>query len=441
MQTNYEQPAAPFLPVWQRSGFTTPSPIQQAVYWPLKKGESILGLAATGTGKTLAFGLPLLETLQPGQQLQLLILEPSAELVMQVRNVLRQYAQMIDLTVQGIVGKANPKRQQEQLRQHPEVIVATPGRLLELIQQKQLKMNLVETIVIDEADSQLDPEHLSTTREVIASLPADVQIALMSATEQPIFEELSKWFGLEFQRFDTRATDREQLKIQHDFLVVGNHQKAEMMKRLQRGPISGKNALVFVKNLGSARTLFKTLSFLNLRVGLLLGDESSQKRQQIMQQFRQKKLTFLITTELAARGLDFAELQFVVNFDLPVTLTSYTHRAGRTGRMFREGTVLNLGNEHDRRNLQKIIEPQFNLRTVYLMTGKLETERPKSLPEVETNSDVATTKPSQSAHGDRPARLSGDHTKAANTTKKKTHKKNRQRDQKNKGKHRPKLGN
>ena len=421
MEATYEAPAAPFLPIWQRSGFTKPSPIQQQVYWPLKKGGPVLGLAATGTGKTLAFGLPLLETLQPGQQLQLLILEPSAELVMQVRNVLRQYAQVIDLKIQGIVGKANPKRQQEQLKEHPEILVATPGRLLELIQQRQIKVNLVETIVVDEADSQLDPEHLDATREVIASLPADVQTVLMSATEQPIFEELSKWFGYEFERFDTRESDRLQQKIKHEFLVVGNHQKAEMLKRLQRGPISGKNALVFVKNLGSARTLYKTLSFLNLRVGLLLGDESSQKRQQIMQQFRQGKLTYLITTELAARGLDFAELQFVVNYDLPQTLISYTHRAGRTGRMFREGTVLNLGNEHDRRNLQKIVSAQFELKTVYFIEHKLQTERPKEIHHEEASDEATVEKPIVA--------------EPIVSAKRKTHKKNRLRNQKNKGKH------
>ena len=418
----YQEPATPFLPIWQQAGFVKPTPIQQAVYWPLKKGGPVLGLAATGTGKTLAFGLPLLETLQPGQRLQLLILEPSAELVMQVRDVLRPYAQTVGLKIQGIVGKANVKRQQEQLKQHPEIIVATPGRLQEMITNKLVKVDRIETVVIDEADSQLDGEHLNTTRELLATMPADAQMVLMSATEQPIFKDLGKWFGYDFERFDTRQSDREQQKIQHDFMLIGNHQKAELLKRLQRGPIDGQNALVFVKNTGSARTLFKTLNFLNLKVGLLLGDETSQRRQKIMQQFRQKKLTYLITTELAARGLDFPDLKFVVNYDLPQTLVSYTHRAGRTGRMFGTGTVLNLGNEHDHRNLQKTVKAQFHLQTVYLIDGQLTTQKP-------IKKEANISHPKQVVK----------HPAKTVVKQEKPRKKKRLRDQKNKGKHRSKA--
>lgn len=418
----YQEPATPFLQIWQQAGFVKPTPIQQAVYWPLKKGGPVLGLAATGTGKTLAFGLPLLETLQPGQRLQLLILEPSAELVMQVRDVLRPYAQAVGLKIQGIVGKANVKRQQEQLKQHPEIIVATPGRLQEMITNKLVKVDRIETVVIDEADSQLDGEHLNTTRELLATMPADAQMVLMSATEQPIFKDLGKWFGYDFERFDTRQSDREQQKIQHDFMLIGNHQKAELLKRLQRGPIDDQNALVFVKNTGSARTLFKTLNFLNLKVGLLLGDETSQRRQKIMQQFRQKKLTYLITTELAARGLDFPDLKFVVNYDLPQTLVSYTHRAGRTGRMFGTGTVLNLGNEHDHRNLQKTVKVQFHLQTVYLIDGQLTTQKP-------TQKETKISHPKQVVK----------HPAKTVVKQEKPRKKKRLRDQKNKGKHRSKA--
>ncbi|KRM80005.1 ATP-dependent RNA helicase [Lapidilactobacillus dextrinicus DSM 20335] len=422
----YQEPATPFLPIWQQAGFTKPTPIQQAVYWPLKKGGPVLGLAATGTGKTLAFGLPLLETLQPGQRLQLLILEPSAELVMQVRDVLRPYAQAVGLKIQGIVGKANVKRQQEQLKQHPEIIVATPGRLQEMITNKLVKVDRIETVVIDEADSQLDGEHLNTTRELLATMPADAQMVLMSATEQPIFEELGKWFGYDFERFDTRQADFQQQQIQHDFMMIGNHQKAELLKRLQRGPIDGQNALVFVKNTGSARTLFKTLSFLNLKVGLLLGDETSQRRQKIMQQFRKKQLTYLVTTELAARGLDFPDLKFVVNYDLPQTLVSYTHRAGRTGRMFGTGTVLNLGNEHDHRNLQKTVKTQFQLQTVYLIDGKLSTEKPIKREPLEKRTNTVITH-------------STNHQTKPTPKKEKPRKKKRLRDQKSKGKHHPKA--
>ncbi|WP_261806241.1 DEAD/DEAH box helicase [Lapidilactobacillus luobeiensis] len=423
-RSEYQAPIQPFMGLWQTAGFTEPTPIQKAVYWPLKQGEPVLGLAATGKGKTLAFGLPLLETLQPGQGTQLLILEPSAELVMQVREVLRPYAAAVDLKIQGVVGKANLKRQLTQLKEHPEVIVATVGRLTELLGQRQIKPDRLTTLVIDEADLQLDPEHIGATRELISKFPADVQLALMSATEQPIFKELAQWFGYDFVRCDTRAIDQQQQQTAHDFLIVGNHHKAELMKQLARGPISGDHALVFVRHQGQAQTLFKTLKYINLKVGMLTGRESSQERQRIMQQFRQGKLTYLVTTELAARGLDFAGLSFVINYDMPADLTSYIHRAGRTGRMAHQGTVINLGNDHDRRDLQKLVAPHYRIQTVYLLEKHLQTEKPlKTRPNREKNWSMPKADTPQSRE-------------KAPELRKKTHKKKRFRDQKNIGKHR-----
>lgn len=423
----YQQPITPFLKVWRQAGFKTPTPIQQGVYWPIKQGQPVLGLAATGKGKTLAFGLPLLETLQPGEQTQLIILEPSAELVIQVRDVLQPYAQQVQLSVQGIVGKANLQRQLTSLKKHPEVVVATVGRLAELLDRKAIKIDRITSLVIDEADLQLDEEHREATRQLMGSLPAETQMVLMSATSQPIFTELEKWFGYEFERIDTREQDAQQQHIAHDFLEVGNHYKAEFLKQLARGPLAHTSALVFVKNRGSAKTLAKTLSFYKLSVGLLLGDETSQQRQRVMQQFRRDELTYLVTTELAARGLDFAELQMVVNYDLPFTLTNYIHRAGRTGRMDRPGVVLNLGNDHDRRNLQHLLAGHYQLTQVYLVDKKLQTTKPAPTPEKnKQNRSIpkTTTNPKITESGD---------------LRKKTHKKNRLRNKKNIGKPHKKL--
>lgn len=423
IQPEYVTPIPPFQPLWQAAGYTVPTPIQKAVYWPIKQGEPVLGLAATGKGKTLAFALPLLETLQPRQGSQLLILEPSAELAMQVREVVRPFAAAIDLKVQGVVGKANLKRQLTQLKTHPEVLVATVGRLTELLNQRQLKADRLTTLVIDEADLQLDPEHLTATRELISKFPADVQMVLMSATEQPIFQELAQWFGYDFVRCDTRRQDQEQQQTAHDFLIVGNHHKAELMKQLARGPIAGDHALVFVRHQGQAQTLFKTLKYINLKVGMLTGRESSQERQRIMQQFRQGKLTYLVTTELAARGLDFAGLSFVINYDMPSDLTSYIHRAGRTGRMSHQGTVISLGNDHDRRDLQKLVSPNYQIRTVYLIDKQLQTDKPLK------------TKPIREKNWSMPNEKAGHLPQKPTELRKKTHKKKRFRDQKNIGKH------
>ncbi|MFD1411172.1 DEAD/DEAH box helicase [Lapidilactobacillus gannanensis] len=426
----YQQPITPFLKIWQQSGFKTPTPIQQGVYWPIKQGQPVLGLAATGKGKTLAFGLPLLETLQPGEQTQLIILEPSAELVIQVRDVLQPYAQQVQMSVQGIVGKANLQRQLATLKKHPEVIVATVGRLTELLDRKAIKADRITSLVIDEADLQLDEEHREDTRQLIGALPAETQMILMSATSQPIFTELEKWFGYEFERIDTREQDAQQQHIAHDFVEVGNHYKAEFLKQLARGPLNHTAALVFVKNRGSAKTLAKTLTFYNLKVGLLLGDETSQQRQRVMQQFRRDELTYLVTTELAARGLDFAELQMVVNYDLPNSLTNYIHRAGRTGRMGRPGVVLNLGNDHDRRNLQHLLAGHYQLSQVYLTEKQLQTEKPVAKPEKMIRTAQKWSIPKSKK--DQPLSESS-------SLRKKAHKKNRLRNKKNIGKPHKKL--
>lgn len=394
--SRYLQPKSPFLKTWQQSGFNQPTPIQQEVYDALKQGQAVVGLAATGKGKTLAFGLPLLENLTTGRQTQLVILEPSAELVIQVRDVLRPYAQDVGLSVQAVVGKANLKRQLTKLKQHPEVVVATPGRLLELLQKHVFKIDRIKQVVIDEADLQLDQQHWPQLQLILKHLQTDVQLVLMSATTPARLQDLTAALKKDFHIFDTRDEDQKTIQVQHQFFLIGEGRKAEFLKQLSRGPLATGVALVFVKNRGRAKTLTQTLHFLNLKVGLLLGDESPARRQQVMQQFRQHQLTYLVTTDLAARGLDFAQLSWVINYDLPQNLITYIHRAGRTGRMAHAGVVLNLGNDHDQRDLQKLIAANYALKRVYLNDRQLTTTRPAR---VHVKSQTKTKRPASTKQG------------------------------------------
>lgn len=415
------QPAAVFLKTWQEAGYDQPTPIQQAVYASLKQGQSVLGLAATGKGKTLAFGLPLLEQLTAGGRTQLVVFEPSAELVIQVRDVLQPYTKDVGLAVQGVVGKANLKRQLTKLKQHPEVVIATPGRFLELLQKRVFKIDRITQTVIDEADLQLDQEHWPQIQPILKHLQADVQLVLMSATAPARLQDLTASLKKDFQVFDTREQDQKEIQVQHQFFLVGDRRKAEFLKQLSRGPLANEAALVFVKNRGRAKTLMQTLQFLNLKVGLLLGDESPARRQQVMQQFRRHHLTYLLTTDLAARGLDFAALSWVINYDLPTSLITYIHRAGRTGRMQHAGVVLNLGNDHDQRDLQKLIAGHYALKRVYLNDRQLTYTLPTHV-----HADVqGKTKRSASA---KPVKHHADSAK----TKTKRHKQ-RWRQQRNKG--------
>lgn len=187
--------ASMFKPLWDAAGFKAETPIQEKVYQPLKDGQSLVGLAPTGSGKTLAFALPLLEQTAVGAGLQLLVVSPSQELAIQTRDVLRPYAKAAGLHLVGVTGSANVKRQLEQLKEKPEVIIATAGRLLELVQSRRLKLASLRTLVIDEADEMLRDPGLGQVRELAEAAPAEVQLAFFSATDSPMFKELAAQFG------------------------------------------------------------------------------------------------------------------------------------------------------------------------------------------------------------------------------------------------------
>ena len=179
--------ATPFQKRWQAAGYTEQTPIQTAVYQPLKADEDVVGLAPTGSGKTLAFGLPLLEKMVPGDGLQLLILAPSQELAIQTRDVLTPYAKDIGITVQGVIGSANVKRQLDRLKEKPEVIVATAGRLLELIQSRKLKLDGLQTLVVDEADEMLRDPGFDQVRRDCGSSTRGSTIGLFLGHAKPLF--------------------------------------------------------------------------------------------------------------------------------------------------------------------------------------------------------------------------------------------------------------
>lgn len=189
--------ATPFQSLWAKAGFKAETPIQAAVAEPLRADRDVVGLAPTGSGKTLAFGLPLLEKVVPGDGIQIIILSPSQELAVQTRDVLQPYAQVIGVHVTAITGSANVARQKEQLKKHPEVVVATVGRLLELADDGVAKLHNLETMVVDEADELLRDPGLGQVRDLLQHAPGELQLAFFSATDGPVLHELHKWFGVE----------------------------------------------------------------------------------------------------------------------------------------------------------------------------------------------------------------------------------------------------
>ncbi|WP_251933828.1 DEAD/DEAH box helicase [Latilactobacillus sakei] len=434
-----------FQALWDEQGFKDLSPIQEAVYQPLKQDKSILGLAPTGSGKTLAFSLPLLEKIMPGEGLQVLILAPSQELVIQTRDVIQPYAKAIDCNVQAITGKANVKRQIERLKTKPEIIVATTGRLLELSEQRKIKFHTLQAIIMDEADELLTDSGLSETRHIVQESPADVQLGFFSATSTDTLTDLETWFGVPIETIDVRSIDKTGGDVLHAFIPTGNAQKVNVLRHLAHQ--KNFRGLVIFNQSAQLLQAAQTLKHQKVTYAALSGQGRQTERQKALKDFREGKIQLLLATDVAGRGLDITDLPYVINFDVPNAKITYIHRAGRTGRMGREGTVLTLGNQHDGRNLRKLLAPEYDLVTRYLVGDHLEETKPAVVKEaapVQKTAATPTQQPTKTpVADDKPM---GERSKAKVAKKpvptrqpaeplKPKRKKNRKRDQKNKGYH------
>ncbi|WP_125581569.1 DEAD/DEAH box helicase [Lacticaseibacillus suibinensis] len=424
--------ASIFQPLWQAAGFTEETPIQTAVYQPLKQDQSVVGLAPTGSGKTLAFGLPLLEKLVPDDGLQLLILAPSQELAIQTRDVLRPYAKAAGLNLQGVTGSANVKRQLEVLKQHPEVIVATAGRLLELVDSRRVSLARLQTLVIDEADEMLREPGLSQVRELAQAAPADVQLGFFSATDSPMFQELAKWFGQAVERVDVRAIDHTQGAVTHYFVQTDNAHREVWLRHLAH--LDKFQALVFFNQNAVMMKVARTLSHQSVKFAVLNRTDRATTRANALNAFRKGKVTLLLVTDLAGRGLDIPHLPAVINYQTPTRPEAYIHRSGRTGRMGAAGMVITLGDDHDLRDLRRLV-PQYQIVRGYLNDGKMSTEAPVEQAKPARPAKLVSPAQPNTPAAQRHAHATGE---TAAPAPKKAHKKNRLRDRKNKGKRKAK---
>lgn len=383
-----------FEQFFQQQGFKAQTAIQTAVYEPLKEDRSLIGLAPTGSGKTLAFAIPLLEKTVPGGNTQILVLSPSQELAVQTTDVFRQWGAVNHIKATSLTGGANMQRQIERLKKHPEVVVGTPGRMLSLIHESRLKLKDVQTIVVDEADELLNGETLDEVREIVMSAPVDVQLAFFSATQANTAEKLSETFGVDVEQFDVRKTDNTQGEVIHGLVRVAASKKVTYLRRLAK--LKHFQALVFFNHVSTLEHVAAELKHQHVSSVKLAGHQVQTERATAMRLFRKGDAKLLLTTEMAARGLDIADLPAVVNFDLPQDATAYTHRTGRTGRMGNTGMVVNMGDDHDLRDLRKLV-PEVTFKPLFLLHGKLTDQREvltdDEAPEVTVNTEeVAETK-------------------------------------------------
>jgi len=329
-----------------RLGHTQATPIQQQAIGPALAGRDVLGSAQTGSGKTLAFALPLLQRLQPTtqsvRQAQALVLVPTRELAAQVGDVLQALAQHLPERVKVSVffGGVSINPQLLGLRGGCDVVVATPGRLLDLLAHNALQLDRVALLVLDEADRMLDLGFADELAQVLAKLPTQRQNLFFSATFSPAVQALANALLFDAVRVEVDAAQQQPVEISQRAIAVDSPQRTQLLRHLikQHG---WARVLVFVATKFAAEIVADKLRKGGLTAEPFHGELSQGKRTQVLADFKAEHLTVVVATDVAARGLDIAALPVVVNFDLPRSARDYTHRIGRTGRAGEPGLAVN----------------------------------------------------------------------------------------------------
>ena len=313
-------------------GFTEPSPIQEEGIPPLLAGHDVIGQAQTGTGKTAAFGLPLLQYLDPANdEVQAIVLTPTRELCIQVTQALRSYAEHLDIEIVAVFGGAPIKSQQAQLRSGAHVVVATVGRMKDLISRRSLVLTAARFVVLDEADEMLDLGFLEDVEKILRMCPSGRQTALFSATMPPPIKKLADAFMYDPVMVSITPETLTVDKISQAYVEVPNREKTDKLIEVLKAE-DPEQAILFCRTKIGATRLERDLKNRGLDVKALHGDLSQGTRDGVMIAFKGHRVKLLVATDIAARGLDVAHVTHIINYDLPNSSETYVHRIGRTGR-------------------------------------------------------------------------------------------------------------
>lgn len=359
--------------VLTKSGITKPTLIQIKTNKLILEGASLVALAKTGTGKTLAYALPSLEQISQGSPNGLIIIAPTTELAVQIRHAINPFIHALGLTGITLVGAGNRKRQEDNLKKkHPEVVVATPGRFFDFYSSNRIKAEQIKTLVIDEADDVLEFSKMNLLSSLGQNMSPAAQILLFGATESEITQKADELFNRKFTLVDVRP---EQKTTVHDyFLQIDNAHKIDFVQRLMR--LEHFKGILFFDSNQTMMRFAGVLAHTKTKFGLLANEFGKQKREQALQDFKSGRTKLLIATDLAARGLDIPGVTYVVNYDIPSEINTYLHRAGRTGRMGAKGYVVTLGDDHDQRDLKNLLADTVDLERVYFAGISLSTKQP-----------------------------------------------------------------
>ena len=351
----------PILRAVAAEGYTIPTPIQQQAIPLVLQRKDLLGCAQTGTGKTAAFAIPILQILHeqkpmaPG--IKVLILTPTRELAIQIDESFASYGKHTGIRHTVIFGGVSQLHQTNALKRGVDVLVATPGRLLDLMTQGYIRLDKLQIFVLDEADRMLDMGFIHDVKKVIAKLPAKRQTLFFSATMPPEIQKLANVLLTNPSKVEVTPPSSTVDKIEQSLYYVGKMEKPELLLHLLQDSAI-KTALVFTRTKHGADKVVKILQRFNIRAAAIHGNKSQNARQGALSDFKNGTLRVLVATDIAARGIDIDELTHVINFEMPNIPETYVHRIGRTGRAGNTGIAISFCSREERdelRDIQKLI--------------------------------------------------------------------------------------
>ncbi len=358
----------PILKALAHKKYETPTPIQEQAIPVAFAGRDLLGIAQTGTGKTAAFAIPIIQKLdQPhpkGQKrgIKALVLTPTRELAIQINDCFREYTQYTDVRNTVIFGGVNQRPQVDQLKKGVDILTATPGRLLDLIAQNHVSLEHIQYFVLDEADRMLDMGFIHDIKRLLPLLPKRKQTLFFSATMPSAIAQLSKSILFKPARVEVTPASSAVDTVEQRLYYVEKPEKSSLLFTLLEKAQS-KSVLVFSRTKHGADRIARTLTKKGIGCEAIHGNKSQGARQRALTNFKSGKTRVIIATDIAARGIDIADLEMVINYDLPDVAETYVHRIGRTGRAGKRGTALSFCTSDEKamvRDIQKLTGKKLN---------------------------------------------------------------------------------
>lgn len=369
-----------FLEILLKKGFKIPTPIQHQVIPGALQGKDVVGIAQTGTGKTLAFGIPMIQSIASNKG-QGLVLVPTRELALQVEQDLRNVGQPLGLKTAVIIGGAPQYSQKQALKRNPHIIIATPGRLVDLMNQGACKLDKITIITLDEADRMLDIGFLKEIKRVLQTIPKNHQTMLFSATMPKTISNLASQFMKLPLRIEIAPQGTSAENIEHQLFVVNQADKMRLLDSILQ-QYSEDKMLIFSRTKHGAKRIAANIRKMGFTATEIHSNRSQSQRKLALDGFKSNRFRVLVATDIASRGIDVKDISLVINYDLPENSEDYVHRIGRTGRAGKSGKAISFVASSQKYEVQKI----ENLIQKYIPVAKLP-ELPPQREGIQNNDD------------------------------------------------------